>query len=344
MLVMLFAGCTKEAEIETVEDVVANDTATADTQAVENVVKVEDAEKTADYPLDPVTVLIPYSPGGGSDILTRAIMQYIELPNDTKLVALNIDGASGYIGLQTAANSPNDGYTILAHNPMDVVSYTLSGVTDIPIWSDMEMVAGIVDDYNVVCTNPQSGWTTIEEFVAYCKANPGVVKVGTVGSLTVNMADTIRVLEALGVSDDVTVVPYDGGSECKTANMGNHIQIMVNSCADIQSSVESGDAIPLLTIGSKRANYLPDTPSTADLGFEVQTSKPRGWYAPEGMDQAKIKVLQDALEVVCANPEFIDKMAALGLEVNYVEGSILQEKITKWVEELQPIFDELRAE
>ena len=75
----------------------------------------------ADYPTSPITVIIPYSPGGGSDILTRKIMEYIELPNNQKLVAVNVEGASGFTGAMQAFNSKNDGYTILAHNPMDVV-------------------------------------------------------------------------------------------------------------------------------------------------------------------------------------------------------------------------------
>ena len=74
---------------------------------------------------------MPFSPGGGSDVLTRSMMEYLELPNDQTFVAVNVDGAAGYIGCQQAFNSANDGYTLLAHNPMDVVSYTLGGTTDV---------------------------------------------------------------------------------------------------------------------------------------------------------------------------------------------------------------------
>ena len=90
-------------------------------------------------------------------------MEYIELPNNQKLVAVNVEGASGFTGAMQAFNSKNDGYTILAHNPMDVVSYSLSGTTDVELWDELETVCGIVDDFNVLVTNPQSGWTTLEE-------------------------------------------------------------------------------------------------------------------------------------------------------------------------------------
>jgi tripartite-type tricarboxylate transporter receptor subunit TctC len=294
------------------------------------------------YPEGPITVIIPYSPGGGSDILTRTIMKYIQLPNDEKLVAVNVEGASGFTGAMQAFNTKNDGYTILAHNPMDVVSYSLSGTTDIELWSEFENVCGIVDDFNVVVTNPQSGWKTIDEAVEYIKAHPGEVKVGNTGNNNGNMADCLRTLDALGIKDDVTVVPYDGGSENKTALMGNHIQLSVNSCADIQTAITSGDHVALLTIGDRRAEFLPDTPCTAELKYDVVTTKPRGWYAPKGMDSAQIAVLQEAIKEVCENEEFQKEILSLGLEVNYVPGDELKEKISTWVTDLKPVFEEMQ--
>ena len=88
----------------------------------------------AQYPTEPVQVIIPYAPGGGSDILTRAIMKYIEMPQP--LVAVNIDGAAGMIGAMQAYHAPNKGYNILAHNPMDV--FLLLERTDrIELWTSL---------------------------------------------------------------------------------------------------------------------------------------------------------------------------------------------------------------
>lgn len=306
--------------------------------------KTQAAADVSDYPKKPITVIIPYSPGGGSDILTRAIMEYIELPNNQKLVAVNVDGASGFTGCMQAYNTPNDGYTILAHNPMDVVSYSLSGSTDIELWSEMEQICGIVDDFNVLVTNKNTGWTTLEEAVEYIKAHPGEVKVGNTGSNNCNMADCIRALEAIGIKDDVTIVPYDGGAENKTATMGNHVQLSVNSCADIQTAITSGDHIPLMTIGDRRAEFLPDTPCTKELGYDVVTTKPRGWYAPKGMDKGQQEILQAAIQKVCENEEFQKKILDLGLEVNYVPGDELKEKIGGWVKDLEPVFEQMQEQ
>ena len=297
--------------------------------------------QAADYPSGPITIIIPYSPGGGSDILTRALMDYLELPNGSNLVAVNVDGASGFTGCMQAFNSKNDGYTILAHNHMDVISYTLNGNTDIPLWSELTSICGLVDDFNVLVTSPDTGWKTYEEVIEYVHAHPGEVKVGNTGSVNCNMADCIRLMDAMGIRDEVTIVPYDGGSENKTALMGGHIQLSVNSCADIQTAITSGDHIPLITIGDRRAKFLPDTPCTAEVGYDILTTKPRGWFGPAGMDPEQVAILQECAKKATENPEFESRILELGLEVHYVDGEEIKEKVAGWVEDYSPVFDEM---
>ena len=345
MAASMLAACGGSKPAETTAAAAA-ETAAAEAAPAEASAETEaPAEADAgDYPNGPITAIIPYAPGGGSDVLTRALMEYMELPNGSNIVAVNVEGASGFTGAMQAANSKNDGYTILSHNPMDVVSYSLSGKTDIELWSELTNVCGLVDDFNVLVTNPNSGWTTVDEVVEYCKAHPGEVKIGNTGSGNCNMADCIRVLEALGIRDEVTIVPYDGGAANKTALMGNHIQLSLNSCADIQSGILAGDHIPLMTVGDRRAAFLPDTPCTKELGYDITTTKPRGLYAPNGMDPAQVKVLADACQKVCENEEFQKKIADLGLEVNFVPGDELKEKVGGWVEDLKPVFEQMAAE
>ena len=101
----------------------------------------------------------------------------------------------------------------------------------------------------------------------------------------------------------LSLSPYDGGAENKTALMGNHVQLSVNSCADIQSAITSGDHIALLTVGDRRAKFLPDTPCTAELGYDVVTTKPRGWYAPAGMSSGAAGCSAgEAIKKVCEIP------------------------------------------
>ena len=118
------------------------------------------------YPSGPITCIVPYAAGGGSDVLTRTIMKYISLPNNASMVAVNVEGASGYTGCLQAAKSDPDGYTILAHNPMDVVGFTLSGSTTEELYKEMELICCVVNDYGVVMTNTATGWTSLDEMAA----------------------------------------------------------------------------------------------------------------------------------------------------------------------------------
>lgn len=179
--------------------------------------KVPSDNTSDDYPSGPITCIVPYAAGGGSDVLTRTIMKYISLPNNVNMVAVNVEGASGYTGCLQAAKSDPDGYTILAHNPMDVVGFTLSGSTTEELYKEMELICCVVNDYGVVMTNTTTGWTSLDEMAAYAKEHPGEVKLGTTGVNTVNYADTLRLMKALGIENDITVVPFDGGSAANTA-------------------------------------------------------------------------------------------------------------------------------
>ena len=296
----------------------------------------------AEYPTKSINVIVPFAPGGGSDVLTRSMMEYLKLPNDQNFVAVNVEGAGGYVGCEQAYNSANDGYTLLAHNPMDMVSYTLGGTTDTELYKELELICGIADDFNFLVTNQRSGWTSIEDMVEYVKAHPGEVKVGNTGSMNCNMADGMRVLEELGIEDDVTIVPYNSGADNKVAVMGNHVQLSINTGADITASVASGDLVPLLAISDRRSQALPDTPCTKELGYDVVTTKPRALYAPKGTSAEQLDIIRGAVEEVCANEEFQEKVLSLGLEVNYVAGEELQQKIDGWVEDIKPVFEEMK--
>ena len=294
-----------------------------------------------DFPTKTIQCIIPYAPGGGSDILTRAIMSTLKLPNDQVLAAINVEGAAGFTGCMQASMQPNDGYFILAHNPMDVVSYSLSGIDETAMYKNLEMICCVVADYNVFSTNKQTGLKTVDEVVEYAKAHPGELKMAVTGTTTVNFADANRLLRDLGIADCVTIVPHNGGADCMTALLGNHVQLCFESSVDSRATIDSGDTIPLMTIGTKRAQYLPDVACSAELGYSCQTAKPRGYYAPAGTDPEKIKVIADSIKTAIEQQEFIDTCANLGLEIDFRYADEIQPDIELWAEQLQPIFDEL---
>ena len=293
------------------------------------------------YPKKDVQIIIPYAPGGGSDDLVRGTMQYLEL--GANAVPINVEGASGYIGALQGFNSSNDGYTIMTHNEMDLISYSMSGQAEVDLYKDLEYICDVVTDYNLLCTNPDSGWTTVQEAIDYINANPGTVTVGCTGSNNVNYGTTMELLKAMGVYDKVTIVPYDGGAASETALQGNHIQLEVNSLADTASYIAAGTNIPLLVCNEERIDAYPDLPCTVENGFNVTYGKPRGFFAPKGTDAAVLSYISGKMKEVCDKPEFVEAMANLGFTVAYVDGPAAKERTLAWAESLTPVFEEMAS-
>ena len=293
------------------------------------------------YPKKDVQIIIPYAPGGGSDNLVRGTMQYLEL--GANAVPINVEGASGYIGALQGFNSSNDGYTIMTHNEMDLISYSMSGQAEVDLYKDLEYICDVVTDYNLLCTNPDSGWTTVQEAIDYINANPGTVTVGCTGSNNVNYGTTMELLKAMGVYDKVTIGPYDGGAASETALQGNHIQLEVNSLADTASYIAAGTNIPLLVCNEERIDAYPDLPCTVENGFNVTYGKPRGFFAPKGTDAAVLSYISGKMKEVCDKPEFVEAMANLGFTVAYVDGPAAKERTLAWAESLTPVFEEMAS-
>lgn len=140
---------------------------------------------------------------------------------------------------------------------------------------------------------------------------------------------------------ETTVVPFDGGSAANTALLGNQIQLLTMSVSDTKSYVASGDFYGLVVFGEDRAKALPDTPCSKELGIDITTTKPRGYYAPAGTSQEVLDLLADAIEEVTKTEEFATLVEGYGWEINFVRGSEMQPKIEAWAEELAPVFQEI---
>lgn len=290
---------------------------------------------TLDYPTQAIECIVPFAPGGGNDTLTRVLMQYIDLPYP--MAAVNIEGAGGLVGAQETYRAKNDGYTILCHNPMNLVSQSLGGSSDVELWKELEPICFIADDQDVIVTLPGGKFETAEEFFTYAKENPGTLTWGATGAQSIAMADAIRCNEAIGAQ--ATMVPYDSGATNRTALLGGHVDLALSTVSDMRALIEGGEVLPLFVVAEERSPFLPDVPTLKELGYDVTTGTPRGFYAPPGTAPEIIDYLAKKMEEVSKNPEFIQEMTDLGLEVKYVKPAEAKELALQWVENLTPIYE-----
>jgi tripartite-type tricarboxylate transporter receptor subunit TctC len=305
-------------------------------------------QASASYPTKPITCIIPYAPGGGSDTLVRNTMRFIQMPNGQPWAAMNVEGAGGFTGAMRAFNSAPDGYTIFTHNTTDLLSYMQSGQDTLPILTQATAIALVVTDYNVISTNRASaaefGWNSIEDVVAWIRANPNQrIRYGVTGANNDNWVSSLRVFRELGIEDNINMVSYDSGATVRTASLQNEVQLSMNTASELPGVVASGDNIPLLIINNTRVASLPNVPSTAEKGLNVTMTKARGFYGPRGMDPAHVKILSDALKAVTENPEFRAAMGTLGFDVLFVDGPTATRETLALIDEVQPFFDELRG-
>ena len=295
----------------------------------------------AGYPSRPVTIIVPFGPGGGTDVLVRTIMRYLDLGGQS-VVAVNIEGAAGFVGSMDAANRPADGYTILCQAIPDMLAYTLSGVTNRPLFDELVPICVIASDYDMVSTNAQSGFRNVQDLVAFARANPGQIRWGTTGTRTPNAVNSMWMAEDLGIADLITFVPYDGGAQARPALLGNHIQMLTGATGDIFPHVQAGEVTPLMVINDQRIGILPDTPTTLESGANAVQFVARSFWAPRGTPREVISILEAALKRVSENPAFVADLRNLGIDVRFIDSAAMHTLIRNWHSQLEPRFARLQ--
>jgi len=179
----------------------------------------------------------------------------------------------------------------------------------------------------------------VPEMVAFARANPGAITFGTVGARTLNALNSIRFVEALGLTDLVTLVPYDGGAQIRTALLGNHVQVSSNAVGDVRGIIESGDCTPLGIIGRQRTGLMPNVPTTVELGVpEVTTPVPRGFFAPPGTPAPILDYLAGVFRAAIQNPECVADLNRMFIDANFVDRHTGVRETQAIFNDLQPAF------
>ena len=253
------------------------------------------------YPEKPITFVVPYSAGGSSDTLVRGMQPFLEKAMGATIVPKNITGGGGAVGMSQALfSSKADGYTVTL--PSNAV-FGLEGLGNVP-WKheDFDTIARIITEDYSITVRADSPWKTLDEFVAFAKANPGKIKMGFSGFGSSTHIVAAAFADQFGL--EFQFVPYKGGSKTVAATMGGHIDANTHHPAETKSGVDAGKLRVLATMGLKRSNLYPDVPTMQELGHEWVVSQWRGISMPKGVsDEVKAK-WEDALKKVTADPDF----------------------------------------
>lgn len=269
-------------------------------------------EVTLDWPKKPITIICPYSAGGGSDLMSRAVGDELSKRLGVSVVVEDNPGGSGSIGMQLCAAAKPDGYTIIL---TACGACTLSPWLNDVTYTDESFapICQVSASPSFICVNKDSGITTFDELLEKAKANPGTITVGSSGAGSSHHIGLAAL--GLGLADNAELfqhIAYGGGAEAVTNLLGGHVDATATIWSEVSAYVESGDFIPLLCNGPETPDFAGDIPCAADYGL---TSDGGTWYtfaAPAGTDPAIIDLLESEILDIMAQPEMIETFENLG--------------------------------
>jgi tripartite-type tricarboxylate transporter receptor subunit TctC len=285
------------------------------------------------YPARPVRLILPFPPGGSTDLLGRTLAEKLAAELRQPVVPENRPGAGGNVGAEAAARSAPDGYTLVLCAPSLAISPSLYAKLNYDPLRDLAPIALVATIPNLFVVHPSVPVRTLAELAQHARDNPGKLNFGTGGAGTSNQlaADMFRMLS----KTDVVLVPYKGAETAMLAVLAGQVQMVVIGPPASATHVKSGKLRALAVLGKERYSGLPEVPTAAESGmpgFEVDT-----WYgvlAPAGVPREIVARLNAELTKIMQSPDMRERLAGMGIEpltsTPAEFGEFVRAEVAKW--------------
>lgn len=258
------------------------------------------AAAAAAFPSKPITLVLPFPPGGGADALVRTLGHAAMADLGQPLVILHKPGGGGVTGTAgLAQNVAPDGHTLaLMHN--SVLRHPLLQKVSWDPLADFTYVTGLVSLSTLITVRADAPWKTLQELLADAKARPGMISYGTVGATSANRIAGEQLARMTGAQ--FNMVPYKGGSEAITALLGGHLDVYGDP--GVGPVALSGKMRVLASFTDLRVKRFPAVPTVKELGHDVTVYSPFGIVGPKGMDPAVVARLHGAFTRAASDPAY----------------------------------------
>jgi tripartite-type tricarboxylate transporter receptor subunit TctC len=263
-----------------------------------------------DYPTRPVRWVVPYPPGGTTDVLARITAQWLSEKMGQQFVIENKPGGGNNIGTEYVVNSPPDGYTMLLVNPANGINATLYGNLSYNFIRDITPVAGLVRAPNVMEVTNSFPAKTVAEFIAYCKVNPGKINMASSGSGTSVHLSGELFKSMTGC--DMVHVPYKGAGPALVDLIASQVHVLFDNLPSSVGHIKAGSIRALAVTSAEREPSFPDLPTVGDTvpGYEATA-----WFGigmPKGTPREIIDKLNAEVNRALADPKMRERLAELG--------------------------------
>lgn len=257
-----------------------------------------------DFPKKPIRMIIPYSAGGGTDVLARTFQKPFEKELGTKILIENIPAGTTKVATMEAMKAKPDGYTIILMPDRAWVAYYYSKTYDTKVWEKFTPIGNLTTEpYGFVEVRVESPCKTWADLVKAAKENPGKLTCGGPGAGGMMELIMNDITKAAGV--ETRYVPFAGAGPSKTALLGGHIDFRVCQPTEAITMIRAGKTRGLAVSTDKRMEALPDVPTFKELGIGESITLTRSIWGPPNLPQNIVKIMTKAIEKATKDPDFV---------------------------------------
>jgi len=292
------------------------------------------AQSPAPYPAKPIRLVVPFTPGGSTDILARAIGLELTKAWGQSVIIENVPGAGGSIGADKVAKAPADGYTLLmGHIGTLAVNPSLYPNLPYDAVKSFSPVAWVARVPNVLVVHPSVKANTVQELVALAKSKPGQLNYGSGGNGSAANLATEYFKVQTGTS--MLHIPYRGTAPAVTDLVGGQIQVLFTGAPAVISQIKNGQVRALAVSSPKRVDALPDLPTVAETGYkDFEADQWYGVVAPAGTPKEIVAKLNAQINLSLNSPELKTRLNNEGAiatpNTPEVFASLIQREIARW--------------
>lgn len=274
-----------------------------------------------DFPNKPIQLMVAYPPGGSTDIGARIVASIAEKAIGQPVVVINKGGAGGQVGWTELSRQKPDGYYIgfinLPGFNTTIIDPERQAIFDTKSFTP---IINQVLDPGLVWVKADSPFKTLKDIVEAAKKEPGKLRAATTGILSDDHL-AILMLEEANPGASFRLVHLDGGAPMLKETLAGNIDVAFDNVGSVVKQIQAGQVRGIAVMDTQRSKFLPDVPTTVELGMStVISSSTRGIAGPKGMDPKVVAKLQDVLKKAMADPEHVSKLEAVGLGIRVMVG------------------------
>jgi tripartite-type tricarboxylate transporter receptor subunit TctC len=300
--------------------------------------KGKSAKQEIEYPVKAINMIVPYAPGGSSDMSARPVADKLGEILGKPVVIINKPGAGGGVGAAEVSKAKGDGYTLLnaSIGPITIVPYTSNvGYT----YQDFKAVAQLTDIPLAITVNKNSPIKTLKDYVDYAKKNPGKLTYGSPGAGNIQHITMEGFTKTIGIK--LTHIPYEGANPAVAALIGNHVDSTCTGVSEVTGPYKAGEVRILGVTSEKRIDFLPDVPTFKEQGFDVVAGVWYGVLVPKDTPDEIVEKLSEALKQASSDERVLDAWKKLYILPAYLGPEDFAARIEKDVETNKKIIEDI---